>query len=254
MILKRSKPKSKSKSGRHTTKEIKQQPISKIGLPFKFTRWTIFYAVLALIFCAGVSALVIQHNLNKPIHIITSPTSNTEDNNCMLSSSGCPNSGSLSTSTPNSNNTPTQPAQSSNPSTTTKPSPNSTQQDSNGCTPGTDSYQQCTNSVNYINLMDKCDNEMSAADDALMAVVNPAKTTYNTDITNGDQQAESVYPAGSDTLAEVEYNIMNGEITKYNNTVAPAWATYQSSYNTIDSQGCNISMTYSEYIIMMSAL
>src|SRR6478735_8582381 len=46
---------------RHIPKKTKWQPVSKIRLPFKLTRWTVCFAALALIFCAEVSALVIQH-------------------------------------------------------------------------------------------------------------------------------------------------------------------------------------------------
>jgi len=142
----------------------------------------------------------------------------------------------------------TQPAQSTTPSTastttTPKPSSSSSSEDS-----------QTVALENQESLIMKCDNETSAADDALRTVYNSAQATYNTDIANGDQQAESDYPAGSDTLSEVEYNILNGEIAKYNATVAPAWATYQNAYNTINSQGCNLSMTYSESDIMKPVL
>jgi hypothetical protein len=54
------------KQMRHTFKRTKQFG-SKIGLPFKLTRWTIFFAVLALIFCAGVSALVIKHTRHSAV-------------------------------------------------------------------------------------------------------------------------------------------------------------------------------------------
>lgn len=128
----------------------------------------------------------------------------------------------------------TQPAQTTTPSTpatttTPKPSTSSSTDD-----PQADAIE------NHINFMLQCDSDMSTAYDTYSAVVTSAENTYNTDLANEDQQAESDYPAGSYTLSEVESNIMNGEITKYNATVAPAYATYLSAMNTINSRGCNL--------------
>jgi cytoskeletal protein RodZ len=185
--------------------------------------------IIWLVLCTGVSALVVQHIHNKPTPITTSPTSSTDDNNCLSSNSGCPDSAKSSTPTPT-----TQPAQTTTPSTpatTTTPKPSSS---SSTDDPQIDALN------NQINFMTECTDDMSTAYDAYYAVLTSAENTYNTDLSNEDQQAESDYPAGSYTLSEVENNILNGEITKYNATVAPAYATYLSAMNTINSRGCNL--------------
>jgi hypothetical protein len=126
---------------------------------------------------------------------------------------------------------------------TTPPTTSTPQQSSSSSTvdPQTEALQ------NQINFITGCDNDMSTAYDAYYAVVTSAENTYNTDLATEDQQAESYYPAGSDTLSEVENNILNGEITKYNATIAPAYATYLSAMNTINSRGCNLTPD-SEYL------
>ena len=255
MIIKRTKPKASSKKSMHTSKQTKQQPISKIKLPFKLTRWTIFFAVLALIFCAGVSALVIQHIHNKPVANVSSNSSSKSSDGtikfddssadatlCFEGEANCPQ-------LRGSSNAPIKKT------TTAEPSSISTQPKDSVCgAPSSNGYQECIDNVNYINFTAKCDDETSAADHALNAVYNAAQATYNADIAERDQQAESYYPAGSYTLSQVEYSIRKDEITKYNATVAPAWATYQSAFNTINSQGCNLAMTYSESTIMKPTL
>lgn len=206
---------------------------------------TVVLLAFVLLVVAGVGAALTVHN--KPTDIITKQTSSTAGNNCLLSNSGCPDSQKSSTSA--------QPAQSpattSAPSTTTKPANDTQSQDSICGSPGSAGYQECIDNVNYINLSAQCDNEISTADNTLMDVVNQAKGTYNTDLANDDQSFEEQTGITSSELTSLEYDAMEQEVGKYNATVAPAWATYQSSFNSFNSQGCNQSMTYSESDIMM---
>jgi len=58
--------------------------------------------IIVLVLCAGVSALVVQHNHNKLTHIIVSPTSSTDSNStlCVLGEQGCSKPSNSSTLTP----------------------------------------------------------------------------------------------------------------------------------------------------------
>jgi cytoskeletal protein RodZ len=246
--MKLKKPSTKLQSPKKPVKHAvkKAQAIPKLLWPL--TPWTICFIGVVILFCGSVGALFIQYD-----HSSTTPTKSTG----AVSTSGSNNSSNSipTTSAPTSKPQSTTPTPVQQKSSNTNSSSSNSQPNAGDCgSPSTAGYQECVNSVNYINLTTQCDNEISAADAALKAVYDPAQATYNTDIATRDQQAESDYPAGSYTLSEVEYNIINAETTKYNATVAPAWATYQAAFGTFNSQGCTQAMTYSESNIIMSTM
>lgn len=120
-----------SEQSRHTTRKTKQHSMGKIRLPFKITRWTALIAVLALIFCAGVSALAIQ-NAHKGSSILPSGTTSSTTQ----THTGKPL---------NTTSEPTQPTNTTQPGKTQQ-KPTSTpvaMPDQYGCIPNAPGYDDC---------------------------------------------------------------------------------------------------------------
>lgn len=215
-----------------TTKKIKT--LTKRIFPM--TRWTLFFAALALIFCAGVSALVIQHTHKdstkaQPDTTSTSQTSNSEPLNI------------------NTGQTKSAPTQST--SSTTKSSSTATTTslpDADGCIPNTSGYQSCRTAAAQVKFMLQCDTDMKAADDSYYAIYNPQWNSYNADVNAKRQELNSLVgtePGYTQGWADgIWLNYEHDRAQQFNSAVSPAYSTYVATYNKIVARGCNITKTW----------
>jgi hypothetical protein len=194
-----------------------------------------FLIVVTLIFCTSVSALLIQSSYKaKPLspQTTSTPTKQITSPAAVQQTQSKP---SISTSNE------TIPANNASTSNTRMP-------DGDGCTPGLDSYQACRDAVAKIQFMSQCDTDMKAANDALDAVYNPARASYDADIATQQQEVNNAitqygYTSGWGAGVMVDYTHQRAQ--QYNAVIAPAYSTYVTAFDAINARGCNLIKTYS---------
>lgn len=175
--------------------------------------------IIVLVLCAGVSALVIQHNHNKPTPITTSPTSSTDGNSCLLSNSGCSDSDKPSTPTATTQtpaNIHSTPATTSTPSTQTQPTYPS-ESDGLVSTSSTCHYPVGYGEAYY---RDQLVQDIQTQQNGIESSINNDVYDYNEYGLETSQQA---------------LNAVNQLITGLNNYIDTTYSQYESDVNSI---GC----------------
>ena len=201
------------------------------------TPWTIVFAIIALVFCAEVSALVIQY---------------THNNGSISPSDTTTSTGQTDTTHPlNVTPTTTQSTPTQSTSPTTKSSGTATTSnlpDADGCIPNTSGYQDCHAASVQVKFMLQCEADMKAANDSYYATYNPQWNSYNADVNAKRQELNSLVgtaPGYTQGWADgIWLTYEHDRAQQFNSAVSPAYNTYVATYNNIVARGCNVTKTW----------
>lgn len=207
-----------------------------MALPKRFwppTPWTIVFTVFALVFSAEMSVLVIQHTHNK---VIKSPSGTTS------LTAQADSTHTLNITPTATQSTPTQPTPpSAKSSGTATRAPTSSLPDQYGCIPNTSGYDNCVKAAKQNALALSCYSRARTAGDTYFAAEDQAQVAYNTVMAEWNAVKDLPYYTHS---PYDEY--ATDAKTKYNAIEKPAYATYVSTINSLNAQGCNEPLVYSD--------
>lgn len=190
--------------------------------------------ILGVVVVSGVSAIAIRNQ--SPSATTKNTTASQSENN------GNESTYSAGTSQAPQTNTPTTPTQST-PSTSKSSGSNTTANlpDQYGCIPQTSGYDSCVKYAKQNALTLWCGDQAKKAGDTYSAAASQAQAAYNTVMAEWNAVKDQPYQTHSpydEYAADAK--------TKYNAIEKPAYATYASTINSLNSQGCNVIKAYTD--------
>lgn len=113
--------------------------------------------------------------------------------------------------------------------------------DQYGCIPQTSGYDNCVKYAKQNALTLSCDSRAKAAGDTYSATEDQAQAAYDAVMAEWNAVKDQPYQTHS------PYNEYATDAkTKYNAIQKPAYATYVSTLNSLNAQGCSVIKTYSD--------
>lgn len=135
----------------------------------------------------------------------------------------------------------TQQSSSTQNSTNSSPRVSSSLPDQYGCIPQTSGYDSCVKAAKQNALTLSCDSQAKTAGDTYSATEDQAQAAYNSVMAEWNAVKDQPYYTHS---PYDEYS--TDAKTKYNAIEKPAYATYVSTLNSLNAQGCNVVKVYSD--------
>ncbi|HVW23331.1 MAG TPA: hypothetical protein VHB51_02530 [Candidatus Saccharimonadales bacterium] len=189
-------------------------------------------SVLTAVLSGGVSALYLTRHNNNQTEM--TPTTQTSNNTVPAQTTVTPATSSNQDTKPN--NTATQNTPAKTQQTTSAPMP-----DEYGCIPQTAGYDNCVVMAKKNALSIWCSDQDKKASDTYIAQSAGAKPAYDAVMAEWNAVKDQPYYTHSpydEYAADAK--------TKFNAIEKPAYATYVSTINSLNAQGCNLIKTYSD--------
>lgn len=187
-------------------------------------------SILTALLCGGVSALY----LTKHHETETTPVAQTSDDTSAAQTNATPAAN--NTQDTAQNNSATQSAPAKNKQATSAQMP-----DQYGCIPQTAGYDNCVAMAKKNALSAWCSDQGKKASDTYIAQSAGAQPAYDAVMAEWNAVKDQPYY----THSPYEEYAADAK-TKFNAIEKPAYATYLSTINSLNSQGCNLIKTYSD--------
>jgi hypothetical protein len=218
-------------------KHARKQKFSKLYHPFLRKKtpllgFTVLQLVILFLVINGGTVAVLLSQRQEPVAQDTStnlPTSEASIKEPTQTVSTTPQTTNQTTPTPQ------------NTSTSSKPTANNKLPDQYGCIPQTSGYDSCVTYAKKNALSAWCSEQSKKAGDTYYAAESQAKAAYDTVMAEWNAVKDQPY------YSHHPYDQYATDAkTKYNAIQRPAYSTYVSTINSLNTQGCNVIKTYTD--------